>query len=94
MKGRYGEDGGREVFSRLFPVILTDNGTEFSNPARIEFDADGGRLTSVFYCNAYASCQKAHMPSSDGLSVTSFAAMRDIPKRAATSSPYSLAKRS
>ena len=24
LKGRYGEDGGREVFSRLFPVILTD----------------------------------------------------------------------
>ena len=34
------------------------------------------------------------MPGSDGLGVTSFAAMRDIPKRAATSSPYSLAKRS
>ena len=50
LKERYGEDGGREGFSRLFPVILTDNGTEFSNPARIEFDADGGRLTSVFYC--------------------------------------------
>ena len=32
LKERYGEDGGREVFSRLFPVILTDNGTEFSNP--------------------------------------------------------------
>ena len=46
---------------RLFPVILTDNGTEFSNPARIEFDADGSRLTSVFYCNAYASYEKPHV---------------------------------
>ena len=60
LRERYGEDGWREVFARLFPVILTDNGTEFSNPARIEFDADGGRLTFVFYCNAYAPCQKAH----------------------------------
>lgn len=60
LRERYGEDGWREVFARLFPVILTDNGTEFSNPLKIEFDADGGRLTSVFYCNAYASCQKAH----------------------------------
>ena len=60
LRERYGEDGWREVFARLFPVILTDNGTEFSNPARIESDADGGRLTFVFYCNAYASCQKAH----------------------------------
>ena len=66
LKERYGEDGWREVFARLFPVILTDNGTEFSNPARIEFDADGGRLTSVFYCNAYASCQKAHVERNHG----------------------------
>ena len=34
------------------------------------------------------------MPSSDGLGVTSFAAMRTIPKSAATSSPNSAAKRS
>ena len=61
LRGHYGEDGWREVFARLFPVILTDNGTEFSNPARIEFDADGGRLTSVFYCNAYASYEKPHV---------------------------------
>ena len=60
LKERYGEDGWREVFARLFPVILTDNGTEFSNPAGIEFDEDDGRLTFVFYCNAYASYQKAH----------------------------------
>ena len=60
LRQRYGEDGWREVFARLFPVILTDNGTEFSNPARIESDADGGRLTFVFYCNACAPCQKAH----------------------------------
>ena len=66
LKGRYGEDGGREVFSRLFPVILTDNGTEFSNPARIEFDADGSRLTSVFYCNAYASYEKPHAGRNHG----------------------------
>ena len=66
LKERYGEDGGREVFTRLFPVILTDNGTEFSNPARIEFDADGGRLTSVFYCNAYASYEKPHAGRNHG----------------------------
>ena len=60
LKERYGEDGWREVFARLFPVILTDNGTEFSNPHRIEFDEDGGRLTFVFYCNAYASYEKPH----------------------------------
>ena len=65
LRERYG-DGWREVFARLFPVILTDNGTEFSNPARIEFDADGGRLTSVFYCNAYASYEKPHVERNHG----------------------------
>lgn len=28
---------GRKVFKNLFPVILTDNGSEFSNPKAIEF---------------------------------------------------------
>ena len=59
LKERYG-DGWREVFARLFPVLLTDNGSEFSNPAAIESD-DDGRLTSVFYCKAYASYQKPHV---------------------------------
>ena len=60
LRERYGEDGWREVFSRLFPVILTDNGSEFTNPLGIELDDGGGRLASVFYCNAYASYEKAH----------------------------------
>lgn len=60
LKERYGEDGWREAFARLFPVILTDNGSEFSNPAKIESDG-GGRLTSVFYCRACAPCQKPHV---------------------------------
>ncbi len=48
-----------EMFSQLFPVVLTDNGTEFSNPQSIEFDEEQNRLTKVFYCNACASYQKA-----------------------------------
>lgn len=59
LKSRYGEDGGREMFAKLFPVILTDNGTEFSNPAKIEFDDDGSRLSFLFYCNPRASYEKA-----------------------------------
>ena len=59
LKKRCG-DGWREMFARLFPVILTDNGSEFSNPSAIESD-NGGRLTSVFYCKAYASYQKPHV---------------------------------
>lgn len=49
---------GREVFCRLFPVILTDNGSEFSNPRALEFDREGRRRTSIFYCDPNAAFQK------------------------------------
>jgi hypothetical protein len=42
---------GRETFMRLFPVILTDNGSEFSNPRAIEYDASGQMRTKLFYCD-------------------------------------------
>ena len=43
---------------KLFPVFLTDNGSEFSNPSRLEFDAFGNRRTFIFYCDPYRSGQK------------------------------------
>lgn len=55
------ESLGRETFCRLFPVILTDNGSEFSNPRAIEFDALGRQRTRVFYCDPSAPFQKAQI---------------------------------
>jgi IS30 family transposase len=50
---------GDEAYRRLFPVVLTDNGCEFFEPEAIEFsDATGERLTSLFFCESYASYQK------------------------------------
>ena len=49
---------GYELFTRLFPVILTDNGSEFSNPSAIEYAPDGSKRTSVYYCDPSASFQK------------------------------------
>ena len=49
---------GIEIFKELFPVILTDNGTEFQFPTRIECDINGEIRTKVFYCNPNASWQK------------------------------------
>lgn len=49
---------GEESFKRLFPVLLTDNGTEFSNPLRIETDMWGEIRTKVFYCDINRSDQK------------------------------------
>ena len=43
---------GGELFNQLFPVIVTDNGSEFSNPKKIEYrgyvvDGYGFRRTSI-----------------------------------------------
>ena len=49
---------GQDTFTKLFQVILTDNGSEFSNPSAIEFDEDGNRRTRIFYCNPSSPHQK------------------------------------
>lgn len=49
---------GREAFTRLFPVILTDNGSEFSNPKAIEYDFLGNLRTRLFYCDPSSPHQK------------------------------------
>ena len=52
---------GVEAFRTLFPVILTDNGTEFKDAQRIETAPNGERRTRVFYCDPQASWQKPHV---------------------------------
>lgn len=49
---------GAEVYKKLFPVLLADNGTEFSNPTALEFDERGNRLSHVFYCNPSSPGEK------------------------------------
>jgi IS30 family transposase len=49
---------GREIFCKLFPVLLTDNGSEFSNPKAIEFDSEGQRRTRIYYCDPGTPNQK------------------------------------
>lgn len=50
---------GIELFRKCFPLIITDNGPEFSNPVYLERAADGSRRTRIFYCDPYSSWQKA-----------------------------------
>lgn len=52
---------GSDTFARLFPIILTDRGPEFSNPLALECDEYGGFLSKVFYCNANAPYQKGRL---------------------------------
>lgn len=49
---------GNTLFEKTFPVILTDNGSEFSNPISLEFNEDGIGRTRIFFCNPAASYQK------------------------------------
>lgn len=52
------EELGRQKFMELFPVILTDRGSEFTDPLSLEFDREGKRRTRVFYCDPMRSEQK------------------------------------
>ena len=49
---------GHDTFTNLFQVILTDRGSEFTNPLAIEFNNEGKRRTRVFYCDPQCSNQK------------------------------------
>ena len=47
-----------DMFCFLMPVLLGDNGSEFSNPSALETGPDGRHRTRVFYCDASAPYQK------------------------------------
>lgn len=49
---------GTSTFQKLFPVILTDNGSEFQNPEDLEYDQNGEKRTKIFYCEPNCSWQK------------------------------------
>lgn len=45
-------------FEKIMPVLLADNGSEFSNPSALERDAQDNQRTHVFYCNPSAPYEK------------------------------------
>lgn len=52
---------GIRTFKKYFPIILTDNGSEFKNPWDIEKNESGTLRTRVFYCDPYVSNQKGRL---------------------------------
>lgn len=64
-------DLSHQTFVQLFPAILTDNGTEFSNPTALEFWRPGtpveARRTRIFYCHPRASFEKPHCENNHSL---------------------------
>lgn len=65
---------GHETYCKLFPLILTDRGSEFTNPISIEFTDNGEQRTRIFYCDPQRSDQKA------GIEVTHEFIRRILPK--------------
>lgn len=66
---------GHEMFTTLFPVILTDTGSEFTDPLSLEFNTHGESRTHVFYCDPQRSDQKG------GIEVTHEMIRRVLPKK-------------
>lgn len=58
---------GKEYFSKIFPVILTDNGSEFSDPESIEKIQGNEDITNVFYCHPYSAFEKPEVENNHEL---------------------------
>jgi IS30 family transposase len=56
LKVAFNAEGFR--FGDVFPLILTDNGGEFSNVFAIENNLESVKESSLFFCDPYKSCQK------------------------------------
>ena len=65
---------GHEQYCRLFPIILTDRGSEFTDPVSIECTELGEVRSRVFYCDPQRSDQKG------GCEVTHEFIRRILPK--------------
>lgn len=58
---------GENEFKKLFNILLTDNGSEFSNPESIERIAGNERLTRIFYCYPYSPYLKPEVENNHTL---------------------------
>jgi len=51
-------DDGKARFGDLFPLLLTDNGGEFSNVYAFTLGLDGKHESDLFFCDPFQSSQK------------------------------------
>ena len=52
---------GTEEFRETFPILLTDNGSEFADPESFEYGLFNEKRTSLFYCEPRMSNQKGRL---------------------------------
>lgn len=50
---------GQSEFSRVFGLLLCDNGSEFDNITKLEINEYGEQITKIFYTRAYKSSDKS-----------------------------------
>lgn len=65
LKEKLADEGFR--FGDIFPVLLTDNGGEFSQVSAFENDALGNLETHMFFCDPNAQYQKPHIEKNNTL---------------------------
>lgn len=65
VKNKFNENG--ISFGDVVPLILTDNGGEFSNVDAIEQNLNGEKETSLFFCRPMKSSDKPHVEKSHTL---------------------------
>lgn len=73
---------GMELFASCFPLILTDNGHEFSDIEGMERSIYGGQRTCVFFCEPNRSDQKAECENNHRL-------LRNILPKGTSLEPFS-----
>ena len=57
-----------EEYQKIFSLLLTDRGTEFSKPIQFEVNIDTGEIRSkIFYCDAQMPSQKPHVENNHNL---------------------------
>jgi len=49
---------GHELYCKMFPILLTDRGAEFTNPTAIECTSEGEVRSRMFYCDPQQAGQK------------------------------------
>ena len=54
-------------FGEVFPLLLTDNGGEFSNVSAFENDLSGAKETNLFFCDPNSPYQKPHVENNHTL---------------------------
>lgn len=55
------DSSSKTRFQNIFPLLLTDNGSEFDDTLGMEYGIDGENRCNIFYCDPNSAWQKPHV---------------------------------